>query len=323
MTTHEHHDIGAVAIGRNESKRLTACLRSLQEAAQFVVYVDSGSTDNSVAIARQLDVHVIELDESRAFTAARGRNAGALWLSENTSAKFVQFIDGDCELCPGWIEASAEFLRQNESVAVAAGLLRELDARRNVYHRLASMEWKRPGGEVDECGGISLMRLAAFTATGGFREELRAGEEPELCLRLRSDGWSIWRLDVDMALHDVEMSRFGQWWSRALRTGYGYAQGFTMHQGDSGTYKRKECLNAWIWGVIVPAVTLLLVLPTSGWSLVVFVVLYVVRFIRIARARHQQYRDIWSDSLLYAAFCSFAVLPIALGQVRFFVGWNR
>lgn len=39
----------------------------------------------------------------------------------------------------------------------------------------------------------------------------RCGREPELCERLGRAGWVITRLDVDMALHDLAMSRFGQW----------------------------------------------------------------------------------------------------------------
>ena len=64
------------------------------------------------------------------------------------------------------------------------------------------------------------MRYEALSDANGFREDLIAGEEPELCLRLRQAGWEIWRLDVEMTLHDADMHRFGQWARRARRGGF-------------------------------------------------------------------------------------------------------
>ena len=46
------NDVGVVAIGRNEDQRLVRCLDSLPETIRKAVYVDSGSTDDSVANAR-------------------------------------------------------------------------------------------------------------------------------------------------------------------------------------------------------------------------------------------------------------------------------
>ena len=55
-------DIGVVAIGRNEGKRLENCLNSLHGKVKAVVYVDSGSTDDSVKMASGMGVTVVELD---------------------------------------------------------------------------------------------------------------------------------------------------------------------------------------------------------------------------------------------------------------------
>src|SRR5215475_7559873 len=66
---------GVVAIGRNEGDRLVRCLRSLTKASK-IIYVDSGSSDNSVREARSLGADVVELDPTTPFTAARARNAG-------------------------------------------------------------------------------------------------------------------------------------------------------------------------------------------------------------------------------------------------------
>ena len=87
-------EVAAVVIGRNEGARLVASLASLGGVGR-VVYVDSGSTDNSLQAARVHGAQVVALDMSRPFTAARARNAGTAALDDPAPA-FVQFLDGDC-----------------------------------------------------------------------------------------------------------------------------------------------------------------------------------------------------------------------------------
>src|SRR5271154_4207050 len=98
-TSNELQKIGAVVIGRNEGERLIRCFRSLRRYVDAVVYVDSGSTDGSVAAAKEAGAVVVDLDMSRPFTMARGRNAGLAKLREvYPDLGFVHFVDGDCEL---------------------------------------------------------------------------------------------------------------------------------------------------------------------------------------------------------------------------------
>src|SRR5699024_3532063 len=93
-------EVGIVLIGRNEGRRLDAALDAALAAGGSlarVVYVDSGSTDGSAALARGKGVAVVELDASRPFSAARARNAGFAHLSQDgVGPRWVQFVDGDC-----------------------------------------------------------------------------------------------------------------------------------------------------------------------------------------------------------------------------------
>src|SRR5207249_590682 len=99
--------VGVVAIGRNEGERLGVCLASALRDCAHVVYVDSGSTDGSVALARDLGAQVLELDLSIPFTAARARNAGFdKLLHIAPDVEFVQFVDGDCEIVENWISCA-------------------------------------------------------------------------------------------------------------------------------------------------------------------------------------------------------------------------
>jgi GT2 family glycosyltransferase len=163
------------------------------------------------------------------FTAARARNEGLARLLEGGPLDYVQFIDGDCALQPGWIDTAQAFLDENPQAAVVHGRRRERYPEATVYNQLCDWEWDRPPGQAISCGGDAMMRVAAFQAVGGYDPHLIAGEEPELCVRLRAAGWQIWCLDAEMTLHDAAMTRFGQYWRRARRAGHAYAEGAAMH----------------------------------------------------------------------------------------------
>jgi len=222
--------IAAVVIGRNEGARLLGCLDSLAGRVARIVYVDSGSTDGSAAAARARGAEVVDLDLARPFTAARARNAGLDRLRE-TGARpvHVQFVDGDCSVVPGWIETARAFLDSHPEVAAVCGRRRERHPEASVYNRLCDWEWDTPVGEAKACGGDALIRMAALDAVGGYDPALIAGEEPEMCVRLRARGWRIRRLDAEMTLHDAAMTRFGQFWQRMRRSGHAYAEGAALH----------------------------------------------------------------------------------------------
>jgi GT2 family glycosyltransferase len=244
--------LAAVVIGRNEGARLIRCLASLEGQAAPVVYVDSGSTDGSVAAAEAAGIAVVALDMSVPFTAARARNAGLAHLETLSATPFIQMIDADCELNAGWAREAVDFLTTHPRVAMVAGRLRERFPEATVWNRLADAEWDTPVGETDAVGGIAVVRREAIRAVGGYRENLIAGEEPELCLRLCRAGWTIWRLETDMALHDIAMTRFGQWWRRARRYGHTLAEGAQLHGQGPERYCIAERRRALIWGAGIP-----------------------------------------------------------------------
>ena len=252
-----------IVIGRNEGQRLVACLESL--CGYRAIYVDSASTDGSVELARSLGADVVKLDMSRPFSAARARNEGFLRLREITPGMdYLQFVDGDCVVMAGWVEAAASFLDQNSGHAAVAGRLRERFPDRSVYNRLCDLEWNTPVGDVSACGGIAMYRVDAFEKAGGFDETVVAGEEPELCLRLRNAGWKIRRLDVEMALHDAAMTRFGQWWKRAVRGGYGGMDVAVRFEKGEGAFSR-QVSSARLWAVGWPLVVL--AITGTAWAL--------------------------------------------------------
>jgi len=246
--------VGLVAIGRNEGERLRACLETVVNEVTHVVYVDSGSTDGSVAMANAMGVHVVELDMALPFTAARARNAGWRALLEQAPhAEYVQFVDGDCAIANGWLQVAEEFHSANPDYAVACGRRRERFPEKSIYNEMCDIEWDTPIGDSNSCGGDALVRVAALRQVNGYREDLIAGEEPEMCVRLRKAGWKIRRLDHEMTLHDASMSRFGQWWRRTVRGGHAYAEGAWLHGRAPEYHKVRQTLRALFWGGLFPA----------------------------------------------------------------------
>jgi len=248
--------VGVIAIGRNEGERLRLCLESVAGRAAQVVYVDSGSTDGSVELAESLGVAVVALDLSIPFTAARARNEGFARLQElRPDVKFVQMIDGDCDVVEGWFETAVAALEANPKHAVVCGRRRERFPDATIYNRLTDMEWDTPIGIARSCGGDALFRVEALREVGGYDPTVIAGEEPEMCVRLRQAGWTIERLDAEMTLHDAAMTKFSQWWKRNVRAGHAYAQGAAMH-GKTDGHNVKQVKSIFAWGLILPAIIL-------------------------------------------------------------------
>lgn len=241
-------NLGIVAIGRNEGQRLERCLSSIPSDIP-VVYVDSGSTDSSIAFARSRGAEIVELDLASPFTAARARNAGfAKLLRSWPELDLVQFIDGDCEIEQGWLLAAEHFMMSEPAAAAVCGRRRERYPDRSFYNRLCDEEWNTSIGEARACGGDAMLRVAAMQAVGGYDPTMIAGEEPEFCHRLRAAGWTIWRIDAPMTIHDADMHHTRQWWLRAVCSGFGYAQAWqkTKRFKPGGLYSR-QIASALFW----------------------------------------------------------------------------
>lgn len=283
------------------------------------MYVDSGSTDGSVVLARSLGVEVVPLDMSLPFTAGRARNAGfSRLMTLHPGLELVQFVDGDCEVAEGWLELAAEALRRRPKHAVVFGRRRERNIEGSLYNRICDVEWDVPVGEAKSCGGDAMMRVSAFEAVGGFTPSLIAGEEPELCVRLRAAGWRIERLDAEMTLHDAAMTRFSEWWKRNVRAGYAYAEGASLHGHPPERHWVRESRRIVVWGAVVPSLAIAGALPTLGASLLLLGG-YPVTALRSYRDTRRRGRP-RPDALVYAVSCTLARLPELQGLLRYRVG---
>ena len=265
-------NLGAVVIGRNEGNNLGRCLNSVRGCGT-IVYVDSSSNDASVVIAENLGADVVGLDTSTPLTAARARNAGFRRLcSLNGDIEYVQFVDGDCEIIPGWLPRAIEFLVANTNVAGICGRRLERYPEASIYNAMCHREWDTPIGEANACGGDSIMRAAALRAVGGFAEMQVAHEEPELCGRLRRAGWKIWRIDQPMTLHDAAIYRLSQFYKRSRRAGFGISQCLIRSGCDIDPGGRAIIRRALAWSIVLPIAILLSAALLSPFAAIAFLI---------------------------------------------------
>jgi GT2 family glycosyltransferase len=305
-------EIGAVVIGRNEGARLKRCLAALS-GIRPIVYVDSGSTDGSARWASAHSMQVIELDASLPFTAARARNCGFRRIQElQPSISYIQFVDGDCELCKDWLAAAVSFLKLHPDIGAVCGRLRERCPECSIYNWLCDREWDRPVGETRAVGGIVMMRADALRAVGGYRDDVIAAEEDELCVRLRAAGWRLWRLPVAMALHDAAMTHFSQWWRRSVRCGYAFALGSYLHGAPPERHFVWESRRASTWGLWLPLACLATSVAIWPWGLMAWLI-YPLQTLR------QTVRNSGplSHRLTLAFYQLLGRFPEALGRIKF------
>jgi GT2 family glycosyltransferase len=308
--------VGIVAIGRNEGERLRRCFDSLGEL-KAVVYVDSGSTDTSVKLATERGYEVVALDMTRPFTAARARNAGFARLMQRwPELEYVQFIDGDCALAPGWLGRAREELETRPDVAAVWGRRRELHPERSAYNRVCDVEWSQePEGDTAVFGGDVMVRARLVAELSGYDPRIIAGEDPEFAYRLRRSGHRIVHLAADMTWHDAAITRFKQWWTRTKRSGYAYAQVSALHGDEPEHFWVKDTQRALFWGLVVPALVPALALPTLGLSSLMLSV-YPLRAVRIARSAEQRGLS-GRDATYWSLHCVAASFPQAVGVLTY------
>lgn len=281
-------DTGIVVIGRNEGERLRRCLESLPPVP--TLYVDSGSSDGSLDLARSLGVTTLALDPATPFTAARARNEGAAaLLAASPELQFLQTIDGDCFLAPGWIDAARTALAADTKLGAVYGVLREVAPERSIYNWLCDREWASRPGPTPYFGGLTCFRAACFPQAATYDAGLIAGEERDLSIRLATMGWRFEALAAPMAWHDAQMTRFGQWWTRAVRGGVALTTLARRHRGNPHQNFGRRFISMFAWGGILPLILVLAIAaaiikgsPSAALLAALLGAGYLIQMLRIA-----------------------------------------
>ena len=313
-------DVSVIVIGRNEGLRLEHCLHSVARAdwgdtRHELIYVDSCSTDASVARAQAVGAMTMVVDEASPC-AAKARNMG--WRAAR--GQFVLFLDGDTELHPDFVRLALATLTETSLCAVW-GHRRESNPSQSLYTRVLDLDWIYPVGRTLYFGGDVLVRRSALAEVNGFDPALKAGEEPELCARLRAAGWEIEHIDAPMTRHDLAVNSLRAYWLRAYRSGIAYAEVAERMRVRGDVLWQHESRRDFRHGILFMAAPLLLAAAlwlnaALAMSLMVLGMLFLLRTAyRCAWKAPGQ----WTLCAQYAVHAHFQKIPALFGQLR----WRR
>ena len=313
-------DLSVVVIGRNEGQRLARCLESVRAIRGFeeiqLIYADSASTDGSPELAANYGAEVVVVYPERP-TAAIGRNAG--W--SRATKEFILFLDGDTVLNPEFPRAAVDAMADNPQICAVWGHRREIHPDDSIYNRILDLDWIYAPGIVEACGGDVLMRRSALIQVGGYDEQLIAGEEPELCRRLRACGHLILHLDHRMTLHDLHITRWSQYWKHARRAGYAYAQiSDRFRDTDDPLWMadaRRTVILVCFWGLSLVA-ALVASIYYSYLPMAIWCGLFLAASLRSAwKARWKS--DQAMTLFLYGVHSHLQHVPIFIGQLQYII----
>ena len=141
-----------------------------------------------------------------------------------------------------------------------------------------------------------------------------------MCQRIRTLGFSILRVDRPMTGHDLAMTRFSQYWRRAIRSGYAYAEVSTRFSGTDLPLWRTEARSnlihgAGLLGIIVGAPLLSIALHS-----IVPIAAAVAIVTLLALRTAVRYRWKTSDLvtlLLFSLHSHLVHIPLLFGQLKF------
>jgi GT2 family glycosyltransferase len=223
-------DLAIIIVSTNEARWLENCLRTLFEhagpTALDVVVVDNGSTDGTRAFveSRYPQARVVS-SENRGFAHANNRGAATC------SARYVLFLNPDTEIIDGTFAELVAAMDARPDVGLAG--VRQVTAdgtlwptiryfpsiTRSIGEALGSESWPvrwRWSGEREldlsiydrevECdwtsGSFMLARREALLSAGLLDERFFIyAEEPDLCLRMKRDGWAVRHLPQMTIVH--------------------------------------------------------------------------------------------------------------------------
>ena len=305
--------LSIVIIGRNEGTRLIRCLESLPKDVP-AVYVDSGSTDDSLSEAKNRGLVTVSLDFSRPFSAARARNAGVAALQNaGIASDYIQFLDGDCTFENGWLKAGLDTLDNDSTIALVTGWRREINPDASIYNAISQVEWHRPAGDILACSGDLMVRRKVFDSVGQFNPDVIAAEDDEFCVRIGKAGWRLVRLPQAMSVHDANMFHFSEWWRRAVRSGHGFAQVGHLHED----YFRRERLRVAIYGAVLPTLAIFFWF-TFPWLICLILAAYLWSFAKSTLGLLREGLQPKSAAR-QAVFLVISKFPNIIGMARFYI----
>ena len=192
-------DVSIVIVTYHSADVIESCLDSIGaggNVSREVFVVDNASGDGTAEIVRAKypSVHLTANDSNRGFSAA---NNQAIPLCRG---RYLFFLNPDAELTGGCLEAAVRYMDENPRIGLAGtkvvypdGAIQETISRRYPGEKHTKGELEGLQGHIACVLGASMIaRSELIRAIGGFDEDyFLYGEDQELCLRIRQQGFEI------------------------------------------------------------------------------------------------------------------------------------
>ena len=199
-------NVSIVVIGLNEEKNLHDTFLAIQKMNYpndkiELIYVDSGSKDKSVEIAKRYTNKVF-IEKNNWPSAARGRNRGLI----ESKNKIIHFIDGDVKIDKDYTRKAAEKI-QSQNIDAVFGYLEEKS--KHGINAILLTHWKnRKEGYHTATGGGGTYKRDALLSIDGYDERISRGEETDLGERFLNAAYKIWFMNEPMGIHDYGVNKF-------------------------------------------------------------------------------------------------------------------
>ena len=261
--------LSIIVIGKNEAAHLPDCFSSIKRVCSDIpheiIYVDSGSTDESLSIASQFARCCLVSDPNP--TPGLGRRIG----SEEAKGDWLLFLDGDMRLENGFLEQAFAAADRTGSAAITgirhdiyyqAG--KKVSENANYFHCITARA-------AIEFGGALLIRREALTTSLGWSSDTIACEENELHSRLIKYHLHVLELPVPMIIHSDAVQQNRSALSILLNRrhlGQGEAFRCAIAKGSLGAYLRFNCI--WFLFYLFDVLSIILLLCVHWLGLPLF-----------------------------------------------------
>lgn len=217
--------VSIIVIGFNEERYLAEAIESAlaQDYEPIeIIYVDDGSTDQSLAVARRYEDRIRIVSQKNSGGCSSPRNHGV----RLSTGQFLSFLDGDDIILPDKISSQMRLISENKNVGLVCGNYQNFSNGVRSKPHFESCDRIRyllndgvavlPKGiapnilvhENFTITGAALVSREAFLAMGGFNEYLLSCEDYELYYKISCE-WSLVvedRLVMLRRFHDNNLS---------------------------------------------------------------------------------------------------------------------
>ncbi len=202
-------DLSVVIVSYNTADLIGSCLSSLEASRNVsmeIFVVDNASQDDSADIIRDRfpRVKLAVNKENKGFAAANNK------VLNQCRGHFILFLNPDTTVMADTLEKALDFMRNNTHIGLAGakilnpdGTLQESISFRYPGEKYTRGDLPRIKGDI-ACvlGAAMLARREIIEAIGGFDEDFFLyGEDEDICLRIRKNGWMIGYIEEAVVIH--------------------------------------------------------------------------------------------------------------------------